>query len=520
MTAAHRLSVGVSTLKARSRLWRTTLICWSVAFVAILLWSVATPMWTAPDATAHGMRAYAVGQGQVVADPVDGAYVSDTPVPQGLLESSLSVDCRKEGAGRTAACVKLPDPEQSAEVSYYNPAGRYIPTYYLLVGPAASFAPLEYTWYAQNFVASFLASFFVGLAGAAALSCRSRALALTGLVVACSPMVLWLGGVTNPQSLEIVAALAMVACTLVFLAQPDTWLGRAMFARAMVAAGAMIAVRSVSPVWVAVWFCAFALLASGPVWRALRTRRNLAWMGLPTAAVAVSAAWTLSTDVGDITATQAHDFSWSERLQLSWLRIDPGTVQEMVGWFGWLDTTLDVAVVHLYQWPALAVVVLAVAFLRTREVLAVGFLAVCTYVLPIVMQAANWNMDGQWWQGRYTLPLMVMVPLTALMLAAQRVDLADRSLPTRKLVWLVPVLLAPLAYVHVEAFRTHLGRNVNAGRGDSALDGPWEPPVNAETWMFGYAALVVLTWLCVAWLYRREGSTATGGTEPVAVGSP
>ncbi|WP_162599757.1 DUF2142 domain-containing protein [Nocardioides solisilvae] len=504
-------------MSTRAQLWRLTLVCWAWSFAAMLLWSVATPMWASPDAPAHAMRAYAVGHGDITGEPVEGVYMTNTPVPLGLLESAGSVGCLAFMRDTPANCVTMPDPEKTEEVDYYNPAGRYIPSYYLAVGVPSAWAPLKYTWYAQNFLAAAYASLFVGMAAAAALTARRRGVALAGVLVACSPMVVWLGGLANPNSLEIAAATAMGACTLVFLREPDSWLGRAMFARAMVAAAVMVLVRLIAPVWVGVWFLVFAILAGGVVWRALRQRRNLAWMGVPVLATAVSALWTFTSGVDDVGKVPAFDYSWGERLVLSRQRNDPDTIYEMVGWFGWLDAPLDIRVLELYLWPALAVVVLAAAFLRSREVLALIFLGVCTYVVPIVLQAANWNTGGQWWQGRYTLPLMVLLPITALWLAAEKVDLADRLSPARKLRWMLPLLLLPLAVVHLVAFQTHLRRNVNAGRGDSAFDGPWEPPVNAETWMVGYLVLVVATWaLVILLLIRDAGGPAAAAAVPAA----
>ncbi|WP_181310047.1 DUF2142 domain-containing protein [Nocardioides campestrisoli] len=514
--AQSEAGVPASRVTTRGQLWRLTLVCWAWAFLGMFLWSIATPMWAAPDSVAHAVRTYAVGHGDLTGDRVEGVYMTNTPTPLGLIESAGSVSCLAFQRDTPASCVTMPDPDKTELVDYYNPAGRYIPTYYAAVGFPSAWAPLKYTWYAQNFVAAGYASFFVGLAFAAAMTARRRGVALTGVAVACSPMVLWLGGIANPNSLEIAAAVAMGACTLVFLREPDSWLGRAMFARAMVAASVMVLVRLIAPMWVGVWFLVFAILAGAAVWRALGRRRNLAWMGLPVLATLASGAWTVSSGVEDVGSTPAFDLSWWERLELSRMRNDPDTLHEMIGWFGWLDAPLDIRVLELYLWPALAIVVLAAAFLRTREVLALVFLGLCTYVLPIVMQAANWNAGGQWWQGRYTLPMMVLIPITALWLASERVDLADRLSPARKLWWMLPLLSLPLAYVQLEAFRTHLRRNVNAGQGDSALDGPWEPPVNAETWMAGYAVWVVASWLLLLWFLRRDTKRSATPEHPEA----
>lgn len=109
----------------------------------------------------------------------------------------------------------------------------------------------------------------------AALTYRTRGIAFAGVLVVCTPMAVYFGGSINPNSLEIFAAPAMVAPTTVFLREPDSGLGHVMLRRAMIATALLGVCRLLSPVWVAVFFLAFAALASRRAWRALFAKRVL-----------------------------------------------------------------------------------------------------------------------------------------------------------------------------------------------------------------------------------------------------
>ena len=104
---------------------------------------------------------------------------------------------------------------------------------------------------------------------------------------------------------------------------------------------------------------------------------------------------------------------------------------QQVGDFGWLDTPMPNGV---YIRVLLAVMFLAfTAFLRLspRQMVTVGWLFLAQYFLPIVLQAVQFNTNGLVWQGRYTLPLTVMLPVFLMMYAAPRLRAQHRS-PARQ----------------------------------------------------------------------------------------
>lgn len=536
-TADSRTSRTVS----RGGLLRQTMLVWAAAFALVTMWSFASPLWSSPDEPAHALNAYSVAHGNLYPKRTTektGTGVSNAvmAIPAGLLDSATSIGCYAFHPNASAACIAAPtnDPEKKR---YVNPAGRYMPAYYLVSGAPSLLVPIEDAPRAMRTAATFLATLFIAWGITAAMTYRRRSIAVTGVVVCLTPMVLYLSGVVNPNSLEICASIAMCASTLVFLREPETWLGQAMFRRAMIAASAMVVTRTLSPIWLAVWFLAFAALASRDVWREFLTFRKLKWVILAILCICASLVWTFVSGVTQYQLKPQFSFSFDLRFFLSQQFIDLVTWPQEIGTFGWGDTHLADGTINMYLYTSVAIVVVAWTYLRFRGALVVIGLALIQYFLPIYLHAYQWNDNGAVWQGRYSLPLTVMVPITCLFLAANRIEESPRSATTRQIYWFFPTGVALLAFVHVTAILTQFRRNIGGMKSESTFDGPWKPPIPAQLIFILFLLGVAGVTLWVAYLYlvearsdwqrRRNGqsrpnpigpdSGRSDGTQPAAV---
>jgi hypothetical protein len=166
----------------------------------------------------------------------------------------------------------------------------------------------------------------------------------------------------------------------------------------------------------------------------------------------------------------------------------------------------------MFTWASLLLLVVAGTRLRRRELAAVGLLVVAQYVLPILLQAMQYNTNGPVWQGRYTLPLTVAVPIFTLMLSAPRWE-GSRLL--RSATWLFPAALAVLTWVHFAALTVELRRNVSGLDGPSFLHGVWQPPLGSLTLVVTQAGLLCVVVGAVVVLTAQERRPAvrrsTGG---------
>ncbi|WP_101523021.1 DUF2142 domain-containing protein [Nocardioides houyundeii] len=503
----------------RTRLLVTTLVAWVWVFGCFMAWSVATPLWSTPDAPAHDLMAWHVGHGNlepeltdVFASGVTSNAVMD--VPEGLVQSASSFSCMVFQPEVPASCMTFPTDSETL-VEFTNPAGRNMPTYYLATGWPSNLVPQQYAVYAERVAAAALAALFVAFAISAALTMRRPGVALTGVGLTLTPMVMYLGGAVNPNITEITAGIALAACGLAFWRDPDSWLGAAMFRRAMLAATVMVTIRMLAPFWVLIWAAAFVALARRRTWRAVLTRRNLPWAFLPAAGAVFDLWWTNHAELLSIQAEDKFDLSWPQRLMEAKQWIDSTTLVQQVGSFGWLELTLPPEQFTVIAWTTIFVLSTALVLLTRREVLVVVALGLATYAAPILLQAYQWNTTGGVWQGRYTLPVTVMVPVFALFLASERLD-GDRAWLRRRLGIAWSVAIAILAVGQLRAFLHLLRRNVSGTEGDSLFDGPWDPPLPGELLTAVLAALLAAAWAGHLLALRRSATPIPDDVPAVA----
>ncbi|PUA80907.1 hypothetical protein C7S10_10920 [Nocardioides currus] len=489
---------------------RHALVFWLWSALFMTMWSLATPLWSAPDSVAHELRAYGAAHGNLTPDPPEGDQVLGTTgvdeVPEGLLSSAGSAGCYAFQPLVSAECL-APVGDSEKLLPYPNPAGRYIPSYYVVTGLPTLVVPLDLAVPSERGMAVLISSMFLGLALAAARTMRRPALAMTGVLVGCSPMVLYLGGVVNPNSLEITAMAAVGACSLAALLRPQALLSTLLLRISLVSAAALCIARMISPVWLAIWLGVLLVAFGGPLVKRLLERRMLAFTALPVVASAINCAWTFSS-AGSLegTSTAAPVSMW-DAWSLSAARIDSG-LNEVVGIFGWLDTVLSPREYTFYITGAIFIVGMLATVVDRRRLAALATLVAAAYFVPIAIQAAQWGSVGPVWQGRYTIPLLLLVPVLAGMVASER---SDQSFANRVAFICVPIT-GLLAYVHVRAYFAQLRRNVSGVSG-SAFDGGWEPPLTAEVQFALYTVLVVVTWLALSRMLLRAGVVSDEGRD-------
>jgi hypothetical protein len=170
---------------------------------------------------------------------------------------------------------------------------------------------------------------------------------------------------------------------------------------------------------------------------------------------------------------------------------------ELIGVFGWRDTAPPTAVWLFWTAVVAGLVALAVVTASRRLVLAMLSTALLTWAVPIVLEARSARNAGYFWQGRYTLPLAVGVPILAAIGCAGR---SWSATVIGRLAWIVGVALGA---AQVLAFTQAIHRYAVGTRHkfDFFADTPWEPPLPA--------LLLVLVFLVavVAWYLLLVGST-------------
>lgn len=474
-------TLGVDTRVGR-RTWCGVALFLTIFFLAIA-WSTSTPLWASPDEDSQVLKAWSVVHGQflVPADPRGGAVLN---VPRGLVQSAASIKCLKFHASQNGTCI-VPVFSDSEPVSVLNPAGRYNPMYYLLVGWPTLFLPMTWAPLTMRVASAALTALFLTSA-VAALTQRGlpRSTVAVG-VLAFTPMTVFLGSVVNPNGLEIMAGAALWANGLVLCTAAHR-IGEAsarrLTRRAGLAATAMVLTRGLSPLWLVAIVIVCLTASTSESRKAIPRRPLLAWGAIATFAlvaaviwVFVSAEFALGTASRGVGGSLAHRFS-------TVLSSQRGKWPQLVGNFGWLDTPLPSFVCALWFGALACVVLVAVVVGRAWQRIAMLLAVLAAFVMPVLIETRTVNVTGLIWQGRYSLPLVVGLPMLAAVVMADRdvTKMAERiwrSLGVGSVLVTLGVGLAGFVWA---LHRYVDGLAYKGGLRSLKLDGPWQPPLGAR----------------------------------------
>jgi Predicted membrane protein (DUF2142) len=285
----------------------------------------------------------------------------------------------------------------------------------------------------------------------------SPRVALVGLAVALTPMVLSFGSAVNPTAPETAAAIATWACGLVLVSElragkdPD----RGLVIQLGIAASALVLARHISMFWLAlIAVILAALLGRNALRRLWRSTSPRIWAAVVAGCVAAQLLWIVLADGLDLSVPIGFEPTLSNTdLVRETVGRAGNFYLEMLGNLGWLDTTLP-GLTYLLLTAALGALVLLAVAVGTRPYVIAMFAAMAiTVVTPILLEAWQYRTYGLYWQGRYTLPIAVGVPLLAVFALQSE---TGRRVFLRG--WFVPALGGMLVVAHVLAFYQALRR--------------------------------------------------------------
>lgn len=468
-----RVGTGPITEKAR---W---LIAWLLFSSLSCTWALASPIFSVPDEPAHAVYAAAAVRGEVWA-PTTG-FVTTVKVPAEYQVAGAIPTCYAFKSTVPAGCAPAYAARPgTAEVT--TTAGRYPPAYYLYAGLGSLVASGAKAIYAMRILTALLVSAFLASAACSLLRLRRRMLPLAGLGLATTPMLYFFAGAVNPQAPEIAAAVALWASGAVLLlelrrdptSRPS--FSNPLLRRVLLSALALTMLRPLSLLWLAIIVGALliALGTRAGIRRLLTAPAMLVSLPVIAASAIVSLVWIQlrhALEQQDITAYA--DVSTRRALAMSSEKLY-GEYQHMIGYFGWLDAPPPAFVYVVYTALLGALVTLAARGMERRRLIAIGLTLLAVVIVPIASEVHTFRASGFAWQGRYTLPIAVGIPL---LLGLGRQDTAEpRSIrgDRRTLLW----FCAGLTVVQVGAFVGALGRYVHG------IDGFWfASPAGWRPWL-------------------------------------
>lgn len=421
-------------------------------------WSLATPVGTAPDEGAQMTQAVAIVHGQfdVRVQPLDGQPVSWVRVACWVDNPWVHLEPPACTPGHATTAV--------APTEFSN----YPPLYYVVVGLPSLFLSGSAAISSMRALGDVLDSVMVALGIWLLLRYYPRRTLLIGVLMALSPMVLFLMAVLNSSGLEIGAGFAAWCGMLCVVTHPEV--PRALAVWTSVAAILLVLSRPTSPFDLVVIAVVLAVYVG---WRGLRERVNPSlralWIPIALSLAVASVFLVIDGSPHLIGVPPRHPADLLSNVATT-LRLTGGYVEQGVGKFGLVNVPAPTWVITVWEACLAALTAVAVVLsVPCRRALPVLTLAIV--IVTVALEAPKLNVVGAYFQGRYILPLMVGFPLVASSFEWRgRIQVARRMLTTSACVVGIVLLVAQVA-----AFETTL-QAYTAGHRLNGAPANWSPP--------------------------------------------
>jgi Predicted membrane protein (DUF2142) len=477
-----------------------------VLVVLMSLWSVITPLYGAPDEPAHVIRAASVVRGQLLGTKVRGTGDLQVTVPAFLAQADRD-GCFAFRATVSASCMHL-DGTPPGTRKLLTAAGRHPPVYYAIVGLPTLLAASDTGVWLMRIVSVLLCAALVALAVDTAARYLRGTLARIGLAIAVTPMVFFLTSVVNPNGLEVASAVATWVAAAAVVVQPGDRVDPGLLDRLGIATASLILCRQLGLLWVAV-IAASVLLIGGlrPLVRMWRQRRGRAWLGALTVVAIAQLGWIFATGAlnTENTNTAGVHLGVLDRFRDSF-GVTYTRFLEMLGVFGWRDTPSPTATYFLWT-LALGGIIAGLYLVGTRRaLLTMALLGLAVVLIPPFFEVPAAPSVGYFWQGRYTLPIAIGIPILAGALIRPGSSQGLRRIGNALSVALgLGLLLAFLEFWRRNAVGTH-------GKIFFLSNPSWKPPLPA--WIVLPAAIVVTAaWLWLVVIQPTRGASTAAASD-------
>jgi len=498
------------------RFWRTFAVTWALIALLMTAWSLATPLGAAPDEPAHLVKAAAVVRGEFIGEPGPAGQLVKVPKYIGFV---INQTCFAFDGNVSASCT-LPVPGDADQtVTAATTAGLYNPLYYLLTGWPSLLFRDSTGIFAMRIVSALLVSLFCAMSIAVLSTWKRSTILIISALVAATPMVLFLGGVVNPNSLEIASTLAAFVALYSVVRGSSALSPRFLWTVFGVSAVVAVNMRGLSVLWLSV--ATVAVLLAVPrdsVVALVKQRSSLISVGAVGAASIFALVWVLGTNSlgaglnGSGPPSTAPGVGTSALGGFLYTLLSTAEYAEgIIGVFGWLDTPAppyaffawSVLIGGLLVWGAVA--------LFGRRLVAPAVLLASVILLPAILQGLYITRGGIIWQGRYILPLFVCLAVAVGVGLAETVELAP-SLQVR----LSALVTVGWASAQFYSFAT-AGRRYAVGLDRSwgnLLPLEWEPPGGLALSLALYAAVLVAAGYALVVYFRALRRENSGDLRP------
>jgi len=497
-----------------------------VAFVLVFLmiegWSLASPPFGGPDEPNHVARAVALAHGELTGKTLRFGIIT-TSVPRVYTVTPNCHHCYLFTPSGDAMwpCFAFWDTIPASCQQLRQGAGpvttetnNYPPLYYAIVGVPSVAVTSTTGLYLMRLVSGLVSSIFIALAIMTVFAWSKSRLLFLGVLLAVTPMTLFMASVVNPSGLEISTGFCLWCSGLVLTLENADAPPAGLVAVMTASAAALLLIRPVSALWVALTLGILILLAGPRVIIGL-LRQKIIRRGALFVVVAglLAFGWAFHfAAVGSAPAgQQLLPGTTNVQIIVKLFGETGGWLKQMVGIFGWLDTSAPLYTYVVWGIAVGLVLLVALAVSRLRQSAALVLLIALVIVVPVMFgygEARNVGID--FWESRYILPLAVGIPLVATVLV-------DRSGVVGRLHARLTVLVCcAIGSANFLAFAEALRRNTVGVSGPiDYLNGSWSPPFGSPAVTLFYVVTTVL----FVWFLGRLSVIAGRNQGPIGRGS-
>lgn len=509
----------MSRLRAHPFLMRW-IVASGLLLCVMLLWDIATPNPSGPDESAQLIKSAAIVRGTLIGTPKPGASKSSgtvlVSVPATFDSIRSHAPCDYGSPDKPTGCgPALVGSSKLIRIETYE--GRYPPLYYAITGLPTLVTSTPSVVYAMRAMGALVVAVLLGMAFAALITWGRSRLVLVALAAVVTPTALYLGGVVNPSGMEIAGATAFWTTTLILVFYEYEDPPMSLVVAASVAAVALCASRPLSTAFYAFVIVAVTLLRPARARRLLAARRTKVALGGTFGFALLSGIYVLAAR-----AYEVEGFPIAKRSEIDYVFAVLGRtdryLQQMVGAFGSPNFALPVPLLMIWWILCSGLIIAGLVLAVRRDALVfAGITLFLGFLFPFGIIFSHVKTDGIIWQGRYSLPMIVGLPLLGMALVAERYPtvgvgaarrLATLAVPALTVgwiggfYWVLRRYTVGLSTLHLDAF--------------AQFPGSWAPMIPA---VVVFALLVVVNLAWSAWLYLQCCSPPPLGGEGGPVGA-
>ena len=276
-------------------------------------------------------------------------------------------------------------------------------------------------WYFMRLVSAAWCAVLLAAGALVVMSMPRRPLVLAGaMLVGLTPLALDLSGSVNPSGLEAASALCFWAVLLALIHNNRRLDRRLLVSFGLISGVVLATCRDLGWLWV-VLAVVLSLAGVGSAGRSsfLRSRAARVVLGGAAGGVIVAQGWSVTFHSYQVFRGSALPDGLAAAARAS-LRGTPTLLQETLAYLGWLRIPPPAAAEVCWILAVVAVIVIGIVTGRRTGLLAAAG-AAFVVILPFTILTFTFlHPRFGTWQGRYTLPLAIGVPLLAV--AGSRLD--------------------------------------------------------------------------------------------------